>query len=167
MVSMLLRLYSESTFQEHINSEIISPFLEKYLEDQMVLLIQFSYWCIQELLDKRKKQSFPNQWLLERFIPAATPHVSTPEMGIHVKTANLSIQYGSFLPAIQWLVWRHSLSHVLSFPVTCRARLLRRLLSISPSPTSLDCFSTLSLHPRLSSCCTGQLSFHCPQHATL
>ena len=129
--------------------------------DSVLLLIHPNV-CGQE-----EKAIFPNRWLLDTFVPTATPHVSTPEMGIHVKTVHLSIQYGSFLPVIQWLVWRHSLSHVLSFPVAWRARLLRRLLSISPNPTCLDCFSALSLHPRLSSCFTGWLSFYCPQRATL
>lgn len=167
MVRMLLCLHSESTFQEHINSEISSPLLEKYLEEQSVVLIQFSYWYIQEYLDKRKKQSFPIGGYLILLYPLP-PHIFLPLKWESMwKLSICPFNMAAFFLRYSGWYGDTLLSHVLSFPVVCRVRLLRRLLSISPNPASLDCFSALSLHPHLSSCFTGRLSFYCPQHATL
>ena len=167
MVKMLLCLYSESTFQEHVNSEISSPLLEKYLEEQSVVLIQFSCWHIQEYLDKRKKQSFLIGGYLILLYPLP-PHMFLPLKWESMwKLSVFPFNMAAFF--LQYSGWYGDtlLSHVLSFPVVCRARLLRRLLNISPNPASFDCFSALPLHPRLSSRFTGWLSFHCPQYATL
>lgn len=114
------------------------------------------------------QRTFPNSWMLDIFIPTATSPVSTPEMVISVKTIRLSIQHGSLFPSTQWLVQRHSLHYVLSLLVACRAMFVRRLLSISPNPTSSDHFSAPLSHPSLRSrFTTMRLAFYCPQQASL